>query len=299
MKRLLSPALFSALALLTACSSTPEPAERQQRTIEPEPVQENLLARGDEAAAASIDELLDSGDADAPELRQSDEPRPATGRSTSLTLVIAGDTDPRLAERFTAVSRDYPVAITETWNALPELPGNCEALELEERCLRALRRETASHGVLVIAADAGDQRRLTLRHYELRIPEAYARERVALPTGRNGIPAASLEQLAEQTLLKVTDRARVLPWSASVIGREDTLWRLSGRQDDGLEEGEELIIVRGARVLRSVTGRPASWLPGEPVGRMRIEGFAEDGHALAILVDGSAPRDGDLLLPAP
>ncbi len=299
MNRLLPPVVLSSALILAACASTPEPESAPVTAAEflQQPAQENLIGSGDAIETVGLDDLLTLDADEEPTDRDGDREGATLGRNTSVTLLIDPTVDPRLAQRLVAVSLDYPITVAEQWDALPATIGDCAALDLSSECLAALRDETPSHGLLVIE-DAGEAR-LRLRHYELRMGHAGRIRNVALPIANGTVPRASLDQLADNMLLEITDRARLLPWSAGIAGSQNGLWRINVRESDGLSPGDSLIALRGDRTLRNVLGEPVSWMPGTAVARLVIEGYGDDGFALVRLDQGSSPRSSDLLVPAP
>lgn len=299
MKRSFLLVLLPAVVAVSACTTSPEPDGVPERTFRIEPVQENLLATGNAAEAAEAGDVLALEPEPTEDARGVDRDPVARDQAVSLTLVTGAATDPRVAERFLAVSRDYPVAISSHRTTLPGTARDCPPLDLTRDCLQQLAGALGTHGLLVVVADRDDPRRITIRHYDLRIPEAYPGRRYALTMDAAGVASAGIDQLADTVLLEVTDRSRALPWTVPISGRMNGAWRLGLTEADGLQSGDSLVVLRDGRVLRALSGEPLSWLPGYPVGRLRIDGFDEEGQAIAVLDDGEPPGAGDLLLPAP
>ncbi len=299
MNRSLLHALLPVVVAISACTTSPDPDDAPERTFRIEPVQENLLAAGTATEAAAAENTLALEPDRAADTRGADRDPAAREQALSLTLVTDADNDPRVAERFLAVSLDYPVIITSHRTSLPAAPRDCPPLDLTADCLRDLAGELGTHGLLVAAADRQDPRRITIRHYDLRIPEAYPARRYTLAMDAAGIATGAIDQLADTVLLEVTDRGRALPWTVPISGHLNGAWRLGLTEAEGLTAGDGLVVLRDGRVLRSMTGEPISWLPGRAVGRLQIDAFDDDGRAIATLDAGEPPRAGDLLLPAP
>lgn len=298
------PLLFACIAIgLAACSSTPEPEtdstdDAASAFLAPPP-QQNRLAQGRESDGPDLESLLR-----APSSQQSGERREggrsaiAEGRLTTMTLLIDPDLDPRLAERFAAVSPDYPVSIISRLDALPRTSTACDPADLDRDCLGELRDTLHSHALLAIGRDRGADNRLWIRQYDLRLGTAYPTSHRALPAHDQRVSDSTFDHLAEAVLLAVMDRSRVLPWSAMLVGESDDGWTLQAGAADGVGPGAELYVVRDSDVLPSLSGEPAAWIPGRPVARLIVERLDSDGRAIAVLDEGQPPRETDLILPA-
>lgn len=297
------PLLFACAAIgLAACSSTPEPeAESTDDAVAvflSPPPQQNRLAQASEGDAPDLESLLRVRAAPESSPRRESDRRPiAEGRLTTMTLLIEPGLDPRLAERFAAVTPDYPVAVTERRDTLPRTSADCDPANLDGDCLAELRDILNSHALLAIGRERGGDGRLWIRHYDLRLGAAYPAWHRALPANNRGIPDTTFDQLAEAALLAVMDRSRVLPWSAMLVAEDDGEWTLQAGAADGVAPGAELYVIRGSDVLPSLNGEPSAWIPGEPVARLIVERLDDDGKAVAVLDEGQPPRETDLILP--
>jgi hypothetical protein len=91
-------------------------------------------------------------------------------------------------------------------------------------------------------------------------------------------------------------KAKITPWLCRVFSGEKEEWFLSAGRRSGLKIGDTLTVLGGGRLVKSPTGLPAGWLPGERKGTVKLTQFFGSDFSVCQLVSGSAPGAGDLLI---
>ncbi|MCC5859894.1 MAG: hypothetical protein JJT90_17185 [Ectothiorhodospiraceae bacterium] len=305
---LLLPGVLAGL-LLSGCASRGEAPEDDPQVLEALGLQETrldrpglfdeLFARRSEPRDEAREQRLRQLEA---ALEQMEHQRPPdrapvlADRPRHLIGVLLDERgDPRLDERLAAVAPDYPIRLLragDTAAAMDDLgcgaPMDC-ATEL--RVYPGLR--------LILEIRGGDDPRFVhVRLHDLELQASSEERRLALPDGPGGTPPLpALDSLADLLLLEASDQARSLPWFARSIGQDAGGWVINAGRGAGLQEGDMLQVQRAGRALHGPGDRIAGWLPGEPVGTVRVLQVAGDEVALVEPVDGQAPGAQDILVP--
>lgn len=101
---------------------------------------------------------------------------------------------------------------------------------------------------------------------------------------------------AEALMDLAADRSELGPWAMRSFRGDDQQLYLAVGQANGMEQGQTLAVHEEGRLVRSPTGQPVGWRPGNKIGEVRISGLL--GPALSTLetVSGEAPGDKNVLL---
>lgn len=107
-----------------------------------------------------------------------------------------------------------------------------------------------------------------------------------------------LNLLASKVVDIAMEKKNLMPWYCHAFSEEeDERWFISAGAISGLKEGDLLNVVRSGKLIKTPTGLPAGWIPGDPKGVVRVERLVADDLAIVSLVSGIPPELEDFLIP--
>lgn len=212
-----------------------------------------------------------------------------------LGVLVSGGLDDqtlvRLQRVLSQIAGEYPVSLVSHFRVRDALVGQGCGVPASEACLRNL---ALYPGVRVLAqlqaalGSGGLSVTVTLRDLELGLDYPPGQLRLPLVDGR--VPDAALESLADYLFLNGLDKTGLGPTILHALQQAQGGWLLNAGSEVGLAVGDTVTVHAGGRLVRAPGGAPAAWIPGEEVGRLRVQSVPGAGAALATLEEGRAPR---------
>ncbi len=102
------------------------------------------------------------------------------------------------------------------------------------------------------------------------------------------------------TLMQLTDfaiqKSRLMPWHCRAFSQDGDTWFITAGKRSGLKPGDRLSVSTSGRLVKSPTGLPAGWLPGDIEGKVKITRIFGDNLAACELTEGRGPEPEDILL---
>ncbi|MFP4348614.1 MAG: hypothetical protein ACLFQY_10045 [Desulfococcaceae bacterium] len=126
----------------------------------------------------------------------------------------------------------------------------------------------------------------------------YPMMEAAVPVDSAAAVDTALAGAVQRALAFAVDKSQVMPWFCRAFAFEDQTWFITAGGRTGLKPGDQLRVLSPGKVVKSPTGMPAGWLPGEPKGRIRVDQLFGADFAACSLVDGAGPGPEDLLVTA-
>ncbi len=108
----------------------------------------------------------------------------------------------------------------------------------------------------------------------------------------DGFIGGAFHQLMGFAVLK----SRIMPWFCRAFSTEETRLYVSAGEKSGLNVGDALNVTTPGKLVASPTGLPAGWVPGEVVGKVRVDTLFGADFAVCSLTEGRMPTPGDLLI---
>lgn len=318
----------SLLALLTtACATSDEPItstgfesapagysdalppDQRPNLAEPGPLQKWLFGNSDEEETENSERIAQL-ERQLIQQQIHSEQRPVAaalpvsgpGPYVKLGLLTRGAVPPALLQQLetqlAALAPAYGSTLVSTGVVRAQLSGyGCDAAAVAN-CLGRLAVYPGVQTLAVIGArESGDgEQELTITLHDASHQISYPSQRMSLPAADGQVATTSLEAVAADILQRSRHVAALAPWSTRVFGQEAGQWYLAGGQRSGLEVGDVLEVRTGGRLIRSPTGSPAGWIPGELKGKLRLVSFLGEDNAVAELIEGQAPSQTDHLL---
>ncbi len=127
----------------------------------------------------------------------------------------------------------------------------------------------------------------------------YPMMEAAVPVASAAAVDTALAGAVQRALAFAVDKSEVMPWFCRAFAFEDQTWFVTAGDRTGLKPGDQLRVLSPGKVVRSPTGMPAGWLPGEPKGRLRVDQLFGADFAACSLVEGAGPVPEDLLVRVP
>lgn len=301
--------IFYAGLLLAGCASHQEPGtehapDSQQGLIE------NALSRnssaGDaeaehtealEARTRELEQSLDGQKSERSLLTFERVPLAVDAPRTRIAVVLDTDTplQRRMNQAFAGVSRDYPVHLLNdiaSRNALSD--AGC-TVSTASQCAEQLRHLPGIRMLVILSGEDGN--RVSVRYHDLELDEISETTALSLPVAGGRVPTQALESLADQVLITSLEQARIAPWLARTLSREQGGWLINAGEASGLKIDDTLRIHRPGRIILGPDGNAAGWVKGRAVGTIRVVTLSGADSAIATLVEGQAPGDNDVLIP--
>lgn len=269
------------------------PEELESRPADGEGASDPALSRQLARVQTQLQSLLEARQ-DEPRGRGA-EHRP--GPRLGVLVTGGGLDDPtlvRLQRVLSQVAGEYPVTLVSHFRVQDALARQGCGLPPSGGCLRKL---ALYPGVRVLAqlqaagGSGGLSVTVTLRDVELGLDYPPGQLRLPLVDGR--VPDPALESLADYLFLNGLDKTALGPTILHALEQTEGGWLLNAGSDVGLAVGDRLTIHAGGRVVRAPGGVPAAWIPGEVVGRLRVESVPGPGVALAALEEGRPPQPAE------
>ncbi len=126
----------------------------------------------------------------------------------------------------------------------------------------------------------------------------YPMMEAAAPVDSAAAVDTALAGAVQRALAFAVDKSEVMPWFCRAFAFEDQTWFITAGGRTGLKPGDQLRVLSPGRVVKSPTGLPAGWLPGEAKGRIRVDQLFGADFAACSLVEGAGPGPEDLLVTA-
>ncbi len=269
------------------------PEEMESRPAGGERASDPAVSRQLTRVQAQLQSLL-AARQDAPRGRGA-ENRP--GPRLGVLVTGGGLDDPtlvRLQRVLSQVAGEYPVSLVSHFRVQDALARQGCGLPASDACLRNL---ALYPGVRVLAqlqaasGSGGLSVTVTLRDLELGLDYPPGQLRLPLVDGR--VPDPALESLADYLFLNGLEKTGLGPTILHALEQTEDGWLLNAGNEVGLAVGDTLTIHAGGRLVEAPGGAPAAWIPGDVVGRLRVQAVPGPGAALATLEEGRAPRPAE------
>jgi len=91
-------------------------------------------------------------------------------------------------------------------------------------------------------------------------------------------------------------KAALMPWFCKPFGTESGEWYVSAGARSGVKPGDVLNIVGKGKTVKSPTGYPAGWIPGEIRGQVAVKALFGTDFAVVRSVAGASPEAEDYLM---
>ncbi len=124
----------------------------------------------------------------------------------------------------------------------------------------------------------------------------YPMMEAAVPVDSAAAVDTALAGAVQRALAFAVDKSEVMPWFCRAFAFEDQTWFVTAGGRTGLKPGDRLRVLSPGKVVKSPTGLPAGWLPGEFKGRIRVDQLFGADFAACSLVEGAGPGPEDLLV---
>jgi len=105
-----------------------------------------------------------------------------------------------------------------------------------------------------------------------------------------------VESIIYSTFTKAIESSQVTPWFCRMFSSEDKLVYINAGEKTGLEKGMSLKVSSPGKQIKSPTGTPAGWIPGEVKGILKVERFFGKDFAACSVVEGEKPTVYDYLI---
>jgi len=126
----------------------------------------------------------------------------------------------------------------------------------------------------------------------------YPMMEAAVPVASAAAVDTALAGAIQRALAFAVDKSEVMPWFCRAFAFEDRTWFVTAGGRTGLKPGDQLTVLSPGKVVKSPTGLPAGWLPGETKGLIRVDQLFGADFAACSLVEGAGPGPEDLLVTA-
>lgn len=104
-----------------------------------------------------------------------------------------------------------------------------------------------------------------------------------------------LENIIHSALTKAVETSKIAPWFCRSFSSEDTLFYINAGKETGLKKGMVLTIKTKGKFIKSPSGIPAGWLPGETKGLLKVEYFFGKDFAACMSISGENPTVHDFI----
>ena len=109
--------------------------------------------------------------------------------------------------------------------------------------------------------------------------------------------ADSFSNLVIRTIFEMAlDKSRMMPWFCRTFASKNKTWFINAGRRSGLKVGDTLTILSQGELVRTPTGLPAGWIPGDPKGTLKIVKLFGGDLAACRLLNGQEPSTEDLLV---
>lgn len=104
-----------------------------------------------------------------------------------------------------------------------------------------------------------------------------------------------VESIIYSTFTKAIESSKITPWFCRMFSSEENFMYINAGEKTGLEKGMLLKVSSPGKQIKSPTGTPAGWIPGEVRGILKVERFFGKDFAACSLVEGEKPTLYDYL----
>lgn len=104
-----------------------------------------------------------------------------------------------------------------------------------------------------------------------------------------------LKGVLQQTMAFAVQKSRIMPWFCRAFSTDGNQLYVSAGKKSGMTVGDVLNVATPGKLVASPTGLPAGWVPGNVVGKVRVDTLFGEDFAVCSLVEGKMPAPGDLL----
>lgn len=117
-----------------------------------------------------------------------------------------------------------------------------------------------------------------------------------VPVQRSEDVAPALAGVMNRVFAFAVKKASLMPWFCKPFGMESGEWYVSAGARSGIAAGDVLKIVGQGKTIKSPTGYPAGWIPGEVKGKVAVKTLFGTDFAVVRLLEGDAPEAEDYLM---
>ncbi len=119
---------------------------------------------------------------------------------------------------------------------------------------------------------------------------------VNVPIKKKSEIDVALNSIFNNVIKFAVKKSEIIPWFCRPFSKDKEEWYISAGKKSGIKPGDTLKIIGRGKLIKSPTGLPAGWIPGDIRGTFKVMKIFGEDFAVCKLIKGNVPKAGDLLM---